>query len=344
MDNIKLTKFTNCGGWGAKVSAGTLKNLLKDFKKFNNKNLIVGFDNNDDASVYKISDDVAVIESVDFFPPIVDDPYIYGQIAVANSISDIYAMGGTPTTALNILCIKSDINEDVIREILKGGFDKAYEAEITIAGGHTINGDEFLYGLSVSGIVNPKKILSNSSAKVGDKLILTKKLGIGIITTALKGGLVSKTLEDEICKQMSTLNKYSFDIAKKYKINSLTDVTGFSLVGHAYEMAKGSNVCINIDSNNLIYFDNAINFANMGLIPAGNKRNKEFTDGNVKINDKITQSIIDICYSPETSGGLLISIDKNDAINCINEMKKNRIDASIVGEVVEYNNTYVNLI
>ena len=326
------------------MSAGTLKNLLKDFKKYNNKNLLIGYDNNDDASVYKINDDIAVIESVDFFPPVVDNPYTYGQIAVANSISDIYAMGGVPTTALNILCIKSDINENIIREILKGGFDKAYEAAITIAGGHTINGDELLYGLSVSGIVNPKKILSNSNAKIGDKLILTKKLGIGIITTALKGGLVSKSLEDEICKQMATLNKYSFDIAKKYKINSLTDVTGFSLLGHSFEMAKGSKVAINIDSKNLIYFNDAIDFANMGLIPAGNKRNKEFTDKNVKIDEKITQSIIDICYSPETSGGLLISIDKNDAINCVSEMKFNKIDAEIIGEVVEYTDSYVNLI
>ena len=252
-------------------------------------------------------------------------------------------MGGTPTTALNILCIKPEINENVIKEILKGGYDKAYEAKITIAGGHTINGNELLYGLSVSGVVNPQKILSNNNSKIGDYIILTKKLGIGIITTALKAGLVEKKLEDEICNQMSTLNKYAFEIANKYKINSLTDVTGFSLLGHSYEMAKASNVSINIDSKNILYFDKAIEYSNLGLIPEGNMRNKKFTDGHIKINENIDMSIIDICYSPETSGGLLISIDKNDAKNCLKEMLNNNIDANIIGTVLEYNGFYINL-
>ena len=306
--------------------------------------MLIGYDTNDDACIYKITNDIAIINTLDFFPPIVDDPYTFGQIVAANSLSDIYAMGGKPTTALNILCIKKGMNEEITKEVLKGGYDKAYEAECSIAGGHTINGEELLYGLSVTGIVNPNCILSNSSAKIGDHLILTKKLGIGIVTTALKANLVSKKLENEICNQMSTLNKYAFDISKKYQINSLTDVTGFSLIGHSFEMAKGSNVSIVLNSKNVIYFDEALEFANIGFIPEGNYRNKNFVKDNISINENIPQNILDIMYSPETSGGLLISMPKTDSKNCLNELLSNKIDATIVGEVIEKNKYYINIV
>ena len=252
-------------------------------------------------------------------------------------------MGGQPTTALNILCLQKDLDESIIREILKGGYDKAYEAKCTIAGGHTINGQDLLYGLSVSGIVNPNRILTNSNAKVGDLLIQTKKLGIGILTTALKGDLLSKALEEDICKQMSTLNKYAFEIANKYKINSLTDITGFALLGHSFEMAKGSNVSINIDSKNLSYYTEALEFADMGFVPEGNMRNRDFTDGNINIENDIKQSILDIMLSPETSGGLLISMPASDAKLCIEELKLNHIPAEIIGSVTEYKNKYINI-
>ena len=194
-EETKLTKISSCGGWGAKVGEGTLDEILFSLKKFNNENLLIGFNKNDDASVYKISDDIAIIESLDFFPPIVDDPYAFGQIVAANSLSDIYSMGGTPTTALNILCIKKDMDISIVKEILKGGYDKAYEAGCAVSGGHTINGEELLYGMSVSGIIHPNKILSNSNAKIGDYLILTKKVGIGIIATALKANIVSSDIK-----------------------------------------------------------------------------------------------------------------------------------------------------
>lgn len=344
MDDNKLTKLSSCGGWGAKVGAGTLDNILKGFKKYDNKNLLVGYDTNDDASIYKVSDDVAIIESLDFFPPIVDDPYTFGQIVAANSLSDIYAMGGKPTTALNILCLKKGIDDSVTREVLKGGYEKAYEAECTIAGGHTINGEELLYGLSVSGIINPNKIYTNANAKVGDVLIQTKKLGIGILTTALKGGLLSKQLENDICRQMSTLNKYAFLISNKYKINSLTDITGFSLLGHSYEMAKGSNVTININSQNLSFYTEALEFADMGFVPEGNSRNVKFTEGHIDFKNDIKQNIIDVMFSPETSGGLLISMPESDAKECIVDLKNNHIDAEIIGFVTEYKNKYINVI
>lgn len=287
---------------------------------------------------------MAIIESLDFFPPIVDDPYTFGQIVAANSLSDIYAMGGKPTTALNILCLKKGIDENIIKQILKGGYDKAYEAECTIAGGHTINGEELLYGLSVSGIINPNKIYTNANAKVGDLLIQTKKLGIGILTTALKAELLSSQLENDICKQMSTLNKYAFLIANKYKINSLTDITGFSLLGHSFEMAKGSNVTLNINSQNLSFYTEALEFADMGFVPEGNSRNVKFTEGNIDYKNEIKQNILDVMFSPETSGGLLISMPESDAKQCITELKNNNIDAEIIGYVTEYKNKYINVI
>ncbi len=305
--------------------------------------MIIGYDDNDDASIYKINDDIAVIESLDFFPPIVDDPYTFGLIAATNSISDIYAMGGTPTTALNILCIKNGIDDNVVHSILQGGYDKAYEAGITIAGGHTINGEELLYGLSVSGLVNPKKIMSNNNSKIGDVLIHTKNIGIGIITTALKANQVDKKLNDTICKQMSTLNKYAFEIVSKYNIHSITDITGFSLIGHSFEMAKASNVSFNIYSKNVNMYEDAIQFANMGMIPAGDYRNKESTKEYVAIEGSIDEAVVDVLYSPETSGGLLISIDKKDADICLSELKNNNITASIIGNVAPLNEKYIHI-
>ncbi|MBR7146249.1 MAG: selenide, water dikinase SelD, partial [Oscillospiraceae bacterium] len=244
----RMTRLASCAGCGAKVGAGTLSKMLEGFKSHTDPRLIVGYDKADDASVYVITDDIAVVQTTDFFPPIVDDPFLYGQIAATNALSDVYAMGGEPKLALNIMCVTDRMSQESIREVLRGGYDKAYEAGAIITGGHTISGAEPIYGLAVSGFVHPKKVLKNSDAKPGDVLILTKPLGVGIITTAAKAGLVAdEALMNRLYAQMATLNKTARDIMVKYEVHGCTDVTGFSLMGHGYEMANGSGLSVHIE-------------------------------------------------------------------------------------------------
>ena len=333
--DVKLTKMANCAGCGAKVGAGTLVKLLDGFKTHTDPKLIVGYDKSDDASVYVINDDTALIQTTDFFPPIVDDPYLYGQIAAANAISDVYAMGGEPRLALNVMCITETMDKEIVQEILRGGYDKAYEAGVIITGGHTIHGAEPIYGLAVSGFANPANVLTNSGAKIGDALILTKPLGIGIITTAAKAGLVEEELLDKVYAQMATLNKTARDIMVKYAVHSCTDVTGFSLLGHSLEMAQGSGVTINLCVDKIPYHKEAYEFADMGFIPAGAYRNREYAEALVKIADNIKRPMIDICFDPQTSGGLFISIDGNEADKAILEMKAAGLDTEIIGNASE---------
>ena len=333
--DVKLTKLAGCAGCGAKVGAGTLVKLLDGFKTHTDERLIVGYDKSDDASVYVINEDTAIVQTTDFFPPIVDDPYLYGQIAAANAISDIYAMGAEPRLALNVMCITESMDKSIVQEILRGGYDKAYEAGVIITGGHTIHGVEPIYGLEVTGFVNPKDVLTNSGAKPGDAIILTKPLGIGIITTAAKADLVDKSLLDKIYLQMATLNKTARDIMVEYSVHSCTDVTGFSLLGHSYEMAQGSDCTLNLYANRILYHEEAYEFADMGFIPAGAYRNREFAEASVKIGDNIERPMIDICFDPQTSGGLLISIDGNEAGNAVLEMKMAGVEAEIIGNVSE---------
>ena len=211
---VKLTKLASCAGCGAKVGAGTLVHLLEGFRTHSDPRLLVGYDRSDDASVYYLDENTALVQTTDFFPPIVDDPFLYGQIAAANAISDVYAMGGEPRLALNILCLPESMTGEMVQELLRGGYDKAYEAGAIITGGHTIHGAEPIYGLAVSGFVHPKRILTNSGAKPGDVLLLTKPLGVGVLTTAAKAGLVEDTVMQRIYRQMATLNKTARDIIK----------------------------------------------------------------------------------------------------------------------------------
>ena len=331
--DIKLTKLANCAGCGAKVGAGTLVKLLDGFKTHTDPRLIVGYDKSDDASVYVINDETAIVQTTDFFPPIVDDPYLYGQIAAANAISDVYAMGGEPRLALNVMCITETMDKGVVEEILRGGYDKAYEAGVIITGGHTIHGAEPIYGLAVSGFVHPKEVLTNSGAKPGDAIILTKPLGVGIITTAAKADLVEKELLDKIYLQMATLNKTARDIMVKYRVHSCTDVTGFSLLGHSYEMAQGSDCTIEIFTDKIPYHKEAYEFADMGFIPAGAYRNREYAEAGVKIVGNIARPMMDICFDPQTSGGLLISMDAGDVQKALNDMKVAGLNAEIIGKV-----------
>lgn len=340
---VKLTKLASCAGCAAKVGAGTLSRLLEGFQTHSDPRLIVGYDKSDDASVYKINDDTALIQTTDFFPPIVDDPFLYGQIAAANALSDVYAMGGEPKLALNIMCVTDSMDKETVQEILRGGYAKAYEAGAIITGGHTISGAEPIYGLAVSGFVHPDQVLTNSNAKPGDVLILTKPLGIGILTTSAKVDLVERTDMNQIYKQMATLNKVARDIMVKYPINSCTDVTGFALLGHSYEMAQGSHSTIHIQADQVPYHEEAFDLANMGLIPAGAYRNMDYAEKGVTHIREIPQPLLDIFYDPQTSGGLLISVPEKYAAELLKELQEEIPAAKQIGYVTDYleNSIYI---
>ena len=331
----KLTKLASCAGCGAKVGAGTLAALLKDFKTRKDPRLIVGFDKSDDASVYVVNDETALIQTVDFFPPIVDDPYLFGQIAAANAISDIYAMGGEPRLALNVLCVTESMEEEWIREILRGGYDKAYEAGVIISGGHTIHGSEPLYGLAVSGFAKPEQIRKNDAARPGDLLILTKPLGIGILTTAAKAGFTDRALTDRICRQMATLNRDACRAMQHYRVHGCTDVTGFGLMGHSCEMAQGSGCTVHLQAGKIPYHPEALEMAGMGLIPAGAYRNRDFAEHAAEVRGSVSRAMQDILYDPQTSGGLLIAVDERDRDALLKELETAAPGAAAVGYVTE---------
>ncbi len=341
--DIKLTKLAKCAGCGAKVGAGTLISMLEGFKTHTDSRLIVGYDKSDDASVFKIDDTTALIQTTDFFPPIVDDPYLYGKIAATNALSDVYAMGGEPKLALNILCLSETMDQDTVQQILKGGYDAAYDAGAIITGGHTIHGAEPIYGLAVSGFVHPDKVLTNSNAKPGDVLILTKPLGIGIITTGAKADMVEAEVMERIYKQMATLNKTARDIMVKYPVHSCTDVTGFSLLGHSFEMAQGSGCTIHIQSAQVPYHKEAYELAEMGFIPAGAYRNWEYAENSVKICGNVSRATQDILYDPQTSGGLLMAIEKKAAPECLAELQQFIPEAAIIGYVCEKQDSFIYL-
>ncbi len=340
---VKMTKLAKCAGCGAKVGAGTLANMLDGFQTHYDPRLLVGYDKSDDASVYYLDQNTALVQTTDFFPPIVDDPYLYGQIAAANAISDIYAMGGEPKLALNILCISDQMDSHAVQEVLRGGYDKAYEAGLIITGGHTINGAEPIYGLAVSGFVHPDRVLTNSGAMPGDVLILTKPLGIGILTTSAKADMVEKEVLDRIYRQMAALNKEARDIMVKYSVHSCTDVTGFSLVGHGYEMAQGSGVTLHIHSDRVPYHPEAYELAEMGFIPAGAYRNREFAGGGVRNAGGIPRAMEDIFFDPQTSGGLLFTLPAEEGKACLEELQKRIPDAAIIGYVTEKQDAAVYL-
>ena len=339
----KLTKLATCAGCGAKMGAGTLAKMLEGFKTHADPRLMVGYDKSDDASVYRISEDLALIQTTDFFPPIVDDPYLYGKIAATNALSDVYAMGGEPKLALNILCAAESMEDKTIREILRGGYDAVYDAGAIITGGHTIKGAEPIYGLAVSGFVHPDKVLTNSNARPGDVLILTKPLGVGILTTAAKAEMADEKVMARIYRQMATLNKAARDIMVNYPVHSCTDVTGFGLLGHSYEMAQGSGCTLHIESDRVPYHPEALELADMGLIPAGAYRNRDYAQPGVKVCAEIPLALQDIFYDPQTSGGLLIALPAEAAGACLAEMQACIPQAARIGYVTEWQDASIKL-
>lgn len=333
--SAKLTRLASCAGCGAKVGAGTLSALLEGFHTHADPRLIVGFDKSDDASVFVVNADTALIQTVDFFPPIVDDPYLFGQIAAANAISDIYAMGGEPKLALNVLCVAAGMEEAWVREILRGGYDKAYEAGVIISGGHTIRGSEPLYGLAVTGFAPPGGILKNDAARPGDVLILTKPLGVGILTTAAKAELADAALMDRLYRQMATLNRDACRIMRDFPVHSCTDVTGFGLMGHGTEMAQGSGCTLHLKVSDIPYHPEALALADMGLVPEGAYRNRAFAEPTAAVKGEVSRAMQDILYDPQTSGGLLIAVDEKSGGELLKRLQSEIPCAAMIGYVTE---------
>lgn len=303
--------------------------------KFHDPNLIVGFDTSDDAAVYRIDDDTVLIQTVDLFPPVVDDPYEFGQIAAANSLSDVYAMGGTPRLAMNILCYPEALDKNVVREIMRGGYEKVKEAGAVIAGGHSIKDHEPKYGLCVAGFARPQEILTNSNAKPGDLLILTKPLGTGILNTASKASLISWEAEAAAVESMAMLNREAYLAMKDFPVHSCTDITGFGMLGHAYEMAAGSGVTIRLSAAAMPLLREARDMAGMGIIPAGAYANRDFLAGKISVDCSIPLDLMDILFDPQTSGGLLISLPEKEAIRLLADLRGRIPCAEIVGRVEE---------
>lgn len=303
-------------------------------------NLLVGIETSDDAAVYKLSEDIATIQTLDFFTPIVDDPYTFGQIAAANSLSDVYAMGGKPVVALNIVGFPNCLPIEILGEILKGGADKVLEAGAVVVGGHSVQDDEPKYGLSVTGVVHPSKILKNYGCKEGEVLILTKPLGTGIINTAFKGEMASSKAYEESVKVMSTLNKYAAEILFEYEISACTDITGFGIMGHGYEMASGSEVTLKLYKDKIPYIEEAKEYAQFGLVPAGSYSNREHLKGKYELIN-VEQWLEDILFDPQTSGGLLVSCNKEEVNSIMEKLSSLDIKSAVIGEVLAKKDKYI---
>jgi len=293
-------------------------------------NLLVGADTADDAAVYKLTDELALINTLDFFTPMLDDPYAFGQVAAANALSDVYAMGGRPFLALNIVAFPRCLSLDILKAILQGGADKVREAGARLAGGHSIVDDSPKYGLSVSGLVHPNRIWTNAGARPGDVLVLTKPLGSGIVCTAIKGGLASNEEIKMITDIMVTLNAQAAKAAERLDVHSCTDITGFGLVGHLAEMMAASNVRAEVEFESIPIAPGVVEHAKMGMVPGGTHRNREF-NGHL-FSSKLSGAMVDVLFDPQTSGGLLFSLTEKDALNLVN----NNI-GQIIGEVLPKN-------
>lgn len=332
---MKIATTSIAGGCANKMSPKTLSKLLSSFPIINDKNLIVGFKNSDDACVYKLNDELALVQTLDFFQPMIDNPYIFGQIAAANALSDVYAMGGKPITAMNIVCFPKDEDEKILLEILKGGMEKLEEASVSLGGGHSIYDEKIKYGLSVTGTINPNKIWTNLGAKIGDILFYTKKIGTGIIVLANNYGLVSKEALEEAIIQMTTLNKYSCEIMSKFSISACTDITGFSILGHSIEMIGNSkDISFILDYEKIPKILNVEEYSKKGLVCGGGLRNIDFFKNFVSFSN-LEECQKNLLFDPQTSGGLLFSISENESYKIKQEFLDKNLPLYEIGKVVK---------
>jgi selenide, water dikinase len=319
---------------------------LHSLPKFDNPDVIVGTETSDDAGVFRLRPDLAIVNTVDFFTPIVDDPYTFGQIAAANSLSDIYAMGGEPKTALNIVCFpKGKMDLKVLGEILRGGADKAGEAGVAIVGGHSIIDPEIKYGMAVTGVIHPDKILRNVGVQEGDMMVLTKPLGTGVIATALKKGKATKGSIQDAVSVMSELNRTASTIMRSYPVHACSDVTGFGLLGHALGMASGSSVTLILESKRLPLLRRARHLADKGYLTGGCKRNREYLQDKITIDGSIRPGLVEMAFDPQTSGGLLIAVPQKSAPKLVAELHAAGIkQATAIGYATSLQKTWVRLV
>jgi selenide,water dikinase len=336
---VKLTSLSSKGGCGCKIGPADLSEVLKSLPAMTpNPNLLVGLDTSDDAGVYKLNDDLAIVQTVDFFTPIVDDPYSFGQIAAANAISDIYAMGAKPLTVLNIVAFPiATLDKRILADILRGASDKVQEAGATLVGGHSIDDKEPKFGLAVTGLVHPGKVRTNAGAKPGDRIILTKQIGVGILTTSIKKGQLSPEEIQQVTNVMATLNKKAAEAMEPFEVHACTDVTGFGLIGHALEMAKGSGVGIKLSKEHIPILPRVRELAELGFVPGGTKNNNNHVQEHVSFSDELDKMDRWILCDAVTSGGLLISVDGNDADRLMDMLIKSGVDAHFIGETTKEN-------
>jgi cysteine desulfurase len=336
-EKIRLTQYTHGLGCACKLRPQLLEKVLQDMSVIKDKRVLVGTETGDDAAVYLINEETALVQTIDFFTPIVDDPYTFGSISAANSLSDIYAMGAKPIFALNIVGFPTNrLPISVLEEILKGAQDKAREAGIPIIGGHTIDDLEPKFGLAVSGVVHPHKVITNSHSKPGDVLILTKPIGTGIISTALKQGLITEAQAHLAIESMLTLNRTAAEVMQKVDVHSCTDVTGFGLLGHLLGMMKGANTAAIIDAESVPIFEGVLEQVTAGTIPGGTKNNYDYTLPFVRYSDKISQSQKMILNDAQTSGGLLIAISEKEQNKLLKLLHQNGIISAVkIGYVAQ---------
>ena len=341
MGNEKL--FCKGGGCTAKLGAGILSRVLERLPKFDkDPALLIGYDSKDDAAVYKLTDEVAVVQTLDFFPPMVDDPYTFGQIAATNALSDIWAMGGQVKTALNIVCFpeKSDLN--ILGEMMRGGAEKVAEAGGVQAGGHSIADSDVKYGLSVMGIVHPDHIYANNTPQTGDCLVLTKRLGVGILCTANRVGEASAEAMEAAIASMTTLNKYAAQCCRAYEVHACTDVTGFSFLGHLHEMMDGAHSC-RIEAGAVPVFSEALRHADEFLLTAAGQRNRNHTGPFVRF-ENVPFAMEEVLFDPQTSGGLLVALPKEQAAVLVEDLRRGGAPAAVVGEVTDSEDIEIRVI
>jgi selenide, water dikinase len=349
---VRLTTTAKAGGCAAKLSPSVLESVLKRLPAQKDPNLIVGFDTSDDAAVYRLTDAMALVQTVDFFTPIVDDPALFGQVAAANSLSDVYAMGGRPISALTIVAFPASASPDILEQILRGGLAKMTEANCTVVGGHSIRDDELKFGYAVTGLIDPAHIWKNIGARAGDVLLLTKPLGTGVISTALKQGCAEGSWVAASTASMTQLNRDAADAlheiddaAKKERpVHAVTDVTGFALLGHAREMAIGSGVSMSIDHTRVAYLPGAIEAARGGFVSGGLKNNRDFLNGCVGFLDGVSEEFRQLLFDPQTSGGLLAAVAPETAKAAQAALKRRGISAQLIGEVITKRSPLVEIV
>lgn len=331
----RLTQQVKAGGCASKLAPGSLRAVLDTLSPQTDPNLLVGFDQSDDAGIYRVSDELALVQTVDFFTPMVDDPFTFGQIAAANALSDVYAMGGTPLTALTVLCFPQDGDLEVLGRIMRGGMSKMDEAGCTIVGGHSVRDSEIKFGYAVTGTIHPTRAWINGGARAGDSLLLTKPLGTGVITTALKRGKAKRSWVDAATRSMTTLNQTAAAVISQHSgVHAVTDVTGFGLIGHGREMAMASGVTIEINASQVPQLEGALEAVASGAVPAGLLANREFAECIARDDGYLHENVRMLMYDPQTSGGLLVSVEACHTDALMHALREAGVPAQQIGRVV----------